>query len=289
MPTLPAETYHRPRTLADALAALSTNAPHDFRILAGGTDIYPAHAGRPLPRHIIDVSAIAEMQAIVASDKTVRIGGGVSWTQIARAKLPPAFQALQQAARQIGSVQVQNRGTIAGNLCNASPAADGIPPLLILDAEVELASATGVRRMPLADFVTGYRSTALQKGEILSSVIVSAPPATDRSAFVKLGARKYLVISIVMAAAMIRKDAAGTIQLARVAVGSASATALRLPALEDALNGLKAGTSASSVIRPAHFRGLSPIDDVRATAGYRSDAALQLVTEAVETAMADQA
>ena len=273
--------YLRPLTLIDAVRAI---ANCETTLLAGGTDLYPAQVGRPLPARILDVSAVAEMRGIVVSPEGVRFGGAVTWTEIARAKLPPAFRALQAAARQVGSLQVQNRGTIAGNLCNASPAADGVPPLLVLNAEVELASLRGVSRMPLAAFILGNRKTARQPDELLSAVIVPAPPQDAISAFVKLGARKYLVISIVMAAALVRKDADGTLIEARVAVGSASETAHRLSQLERDLAGSSVNTSLSRLLRSEHFNSLNPIDDVRASAKYRREAALYLVGAALDQA-----
>ncbi len=165
----------------------------------------------------------------------------------------------------MGSLQIQNRGTIAGNLCNASPAADGVPPLLALDASVEITSASGIRVLPLSSFITGYRSTALRAGELVSAIIVPKPAASARSAFVKLGARKYLVISILMAAAVIEQDAEGRISKAAVAVGAASPVAQRLPALERALVGLVPEQSLATHVRKEHLAPLSPIDDVRAT------------------------
>ena len=273
--------YLRPRSLAEAVEATAAGGA---TLLAGGTDLYPAHAGKPFPAHIVDLSAVAEMRTIAASKEGWRIGGAVTWTEVSHAALPPAFAALQQAARQVGSLQVQNRGTIAGNLCNASPAADGAPPLLVLDAEVELASARRIRRMPLAEFITGYRKTALLSGEILSTVIVPAQPADAVSSFVKLGARKYLVISIVMAAALIRKDAAGAIVEARVAVGSASEKAQRLHHLERDLAGSSVNASFLRLLRPEQFDTLSPIDDGRASATYRREAARHLVETALDQA-----
>lgn len=280
------QDYVRARSLPEAVTALSV---WGAQILGGGTDIYPAHTVKPLPSRLVDVSAVAEMRSIAVTGNTVRFGGAVTWTEIVSAALPPALRALQQAARQVGSLQVQNRGTVAGNLCNASPAADGVPPLLVLNAEVELVSAEGLRRMPLADFMTGYRKTALRAGEILAAVVIPEMAATERSAFVKLGARTYLVISIVMVAALVRKDAAGTIVDARVAVGSASETAIRLSLLEHDLVGLVSAQAPSSVLRSEHFSRLRPIDDVRATARYRRDAAWTLVGDALDQAAAVEA
>lgn len=277
-------SYARPRTLDEALAALAAGPS---RVLAGGTDFYPALGDRPPTGAIIDITAVAGLDMIAAEATQVRFGARTSWSRIAGAELPRAFDGLKAAAREVGSVQIQNAGTIAGNICNASPAADGIPPLLALDAEVEIASlAEGVKRMPLATFLTGNRKTALQPGELVTAVVV---PRTieGASSFLKLGARRYLVISIVMVAAVVEVAPDGRIGKARIAAGACSAVAQRLPDAEAALTGLPAQAGASRAIAPAHLARLSPIDDVRATSGYRRDAALTLVRRAVETCIAE--
>ena len=128
--------YVRPADLDEALGWLAGGA----RVMAGATDIFPAAGERPLFGDYIDVSNLHSLRGIRVDAEAVRIGAAATWTDIVAADLPPAFDALKAAAREIGAVQIQNRGTIAGNLCNASPAADGVPPLLILDASVELAS-----------------------------------------------------------------------------------------------------------------------------------------------------
>lgn len=273
--------YAQPQTLRDAVAAL---AGRNALILSGGTDIFPAHVGKPLPADIVDVSNLPELRGIAEEGDHYRIGGATRWTDILNANLPPAFDGLKLAAREVGSIQIQNRGTIAGNLCNASPAADGVPPLLALDAEVELASLDHIRRLPLAAFISGYRKTALARGEILSAVLVPKTFGDAHSSFLKLGARRYLVISIVMVAAIVRRGADGRIADARIAVGAASAVAQRLTALETDLRNLDAAVRPSSMVAPHHIAGLSPIDDVRATAAYRSEAALHLIGEALDRA-----
>ena len=276
-----ASSYVRPTSISGALQELAGAAPV---IVSGGTDIYPAHAGRALPENVLDVSGIAGLRDISRDGAFHRFGAAATWTDIIRANLPPAFNALQQAAREVGSIQVQNRGTIGGNICNASPAADGVPPLLVLDAMVELASRHGPRRMPLGDFITGYRRTARRSDELLTAVLIPAEVDAAKSSFVKLGARKYLVISIVMAAALIERDGAGAIRQARVAVGAASEKALRLTSLEADLKNLPSGIAPSSILKPEHFTGLSPISDVRASAAYRQDAAWALVGTALDGA-----
>jgi N-methylhydantoinase B len=277
---------HRPTTLDEALALLAAGSA---RPLAGGTDIYPARASglawmRPETGALLDLSALPDLQGIVDQDDHWRIGAGTTWSALRAAPLPPAFDALRDAARQVGGVQVQNRGTLAGNLCNASPAADGVPPLLALDAQVELAGPRGVRRLGLDDFLLGNRRTALAPDELLTAILVPRPSPGARSSFQKLGARAHLVISIVMVAAVVEAEG-GTIRRARIAVGACSPVALRLPELEAALAGTPVGEAASRVT-PAHLAALAPIDDVRATAAYRRHAALVLVRRALAEALA---
>jgi CO/xanthine dehydrogenase FAD-binding subunit len=273
--------YVRPGSISEAVRLLAATGP---KILAGGTDLYPALGSLPPPGNVLDVSGISEMRGITRDAQDWRIGGATCWRDIAQAELPPAFRALQQAARQVGSVQIQNRGTIAGNLCNASPAADGVPPLMILNAEVELASVRGLRRMPLAEFLTGYRRTAITPDELLTAVAIPDPPEGAASSFVKLGARKYLVISIVMAAALVRRDDAGKLRDIRIAIGSASERAQRLLKLEEDLLAVGGGDDLMQKFRDHHFASLRPISDVRASAAYRRAASWQLVTDAIELA-----
>ncbi len=273
--------FLQPTSLAEALSAL---AKHGGVLLAGGTDLYPAWVDKSPPASVIDLAAVRELRGIHVGDEEIRIGGGTSWSEIARADLPPAFTALKAAAREVGSVQIQNAGTIAGNLCNASPAADGVPPLLALEAEVELASIAGKRRLPLAAFITGNRRTERRREEILTAIVVRRRHESSRSAFLKLGARSYLVISIVMVAANLKRGAEGRIIHARVVVGAASAVALRLEALERKLETAPASVRASSLVTAEDLVRLTPIDDVRATGDYRRDAALTLVRRALDAA-----
>ncbi|MGB7601335.1 MAG: FAD binding domain-containing protein, partial [Candidatus Sulfotelmatobacter sp.] len=164
---------------------------------------------------------------------------------------------------------------------NASPAADGVPPLLALDAAVELASSSGLRRIPLAEFIVGNRKTLRRADELLTAVIVPRTLDDASSSFVKLGARRYLVISISMVAAVVLADGAGRVGAARVAVGSCSSVARRLLQLEHDLIAAPVDAALGARVRPEHLSALSPIDDVRATADYRRDASLTLVQRAL--------
>jgi CO/xanthine dehydrogenase FAD-binding subunit len=268
---------------ASLSAAIDLLAQHQGRLLAGGTDFFPGLTVAPEARPIIDISRLPELSAIRSEGDHIRLGAGATWSEIVAAPLPAGFDALKAAAREIGSIQIQNRGTIGGNLCNASPAADSVPPLLTLDALVEIAAASGNRRMPLADFIHGNRRTALKPGEILTAVLVPRLVA-ERFAthFVKLGARRYLVISIAMIAVALERAADGAIARAHVAIGSCSAVAQRLPQVESALIGARSVGDIAGAVTPNRLAALSPIDDVRATADYRRDAAATLIRRAAQ-------
>jgi CO/xanthine dehydrogenase FAD-binding subunit len=276
--------FLRPTTLHEATQALAEGG----QVLAGGTDFFPALGIRPAPDKIIDVSRVGELRGIQTSHDHIRIGGATTWSEIVAATLPRCFDALRSAAREVGAIQIQNRGTIAGNLCNASPAADGVPPLLILDTEIELASSSGLRRLPLQQFLVGNRRTQRRPDEILSAVIVPLAFSDAPSVFLKLGARRYLVISIAMVAALIADDGRGRVAAARISVGSCSATAQRLPELERDLADQPLDSRLSSVAQSDHLSRLSPIDDVRATAAYRRDATLTLVRRALDACVEAQ-
>ncbi len=271
--------YLKPRTLDDAVDALER---HSAQVLAGGTDFYPALGENQPDGPVVDITALKEIKGVATEKDCFRIGGLTTWSEFLVTLLPRCFDALKSAAREIGSVQIQNRGTVAGNLCNASPAADSVPPLLALDAEVELASSSGTRRVPLPEFIVGNRKTLRAAGEILTAVIVPRTVEDAPSVFLKLGARRYLVISIAMVAAVVSINKHGRVRDARVAVGSCSVRAQRLTALEQILVDKPADAGLAALVSAEHLSSLSPIDDVRATAAYRRDAALTLVRRALE-------
>lgn len=273
-----APPYVQPVILADALSALSREP---LVVLAGGTDFHPARVERPLHEGILDLSRIAELRGIERIPSGWRLGAMTSWSTLHRAALPPGLRALQCAAAEIGGVQVQNAGTIGGNLCNASPAADGICALLALDARVELRSLRGTRVLPLAQFVLGNRRTARTPDELLTAVLLPDAGARTRSTFRKLGARRYLVISVVMVGMRLELDDSGCIATAAAAVGACSEVARRLPGLEQRLAGLPLDARLSDVVQPADLDLLAPRSDIRGRAVYRRDAALILLRRAL--------
>lgn len=275
--------YAKPTTVDEALALLGGDR---WRILAGGTDFYPVQGANPFRDNILDINGLAELRGIAEMDDHWRLGARTTWTDIVRHPLPAAFDALKAAAREVGSVQIQNVASVAGNLCNASPAADGVPALLVLDAEVELRSTKATRQLPLGEFILGNRSTALQPGEMVTAIRVPKRSAVGASAFVKLGARRYLVISIAMAAVrLVVED--GAVADAAIAVGACSAVARRLAGVEAALRGRPIDEALAGAMLSAPINELSPIGDVRGSAEYRQDAAREIVARALRVAIGD--
>jgi CO/xanthine dehydrogenase FAD-binding subunit len=271
-------SYLRPSELSEALDALKGSS---LAVIAGGTDYYPARVERPASEDILDISGLSELRRIKIMPRYVRIGAGVTWTDLINAELPASFDGLKLAAREIGGIQIQNTATLVGNVCNASPAADSLPNLLALDADVELASVEGRRQMPIGEFVTGNRKTNRRPEELVTALVVPHHAAGARSDFLKLGGRKYLIISIVMVAVVIEL-AEGKVERARVAIGACSEIAKRIPALEAALAGRPLDGTLGNAVISDHLSHLTPIDDLRASAGYRRRAALVLLRRSLD-------
>jgi len=277
--------YQRPTELQEALRLRASGS---WKILAGGTDHYPnaAHQqawGQSQSPNILDITGIDELEGISETDAEFRIGATTKWSAFADPALPSLFEALATASLAVGGQQIQNQGTIAGNLCNASPAADGVPPLLVMDADIELASERGLRRVPLGSFILGNRKTALESDEILTAVLVPKSRSDEtRTTFLKLGARRYLVISIVMVAGRIDLNESGVIESAALAVGACSSVAQRLPRLEKKLIGRSVSEDPSALVVETDLSDLSPISDPRADDEYRRDVARTLVQRTLQ-------
>ena len=271
-------SYAMPLTLPEALALLRDGSP---RVIAGCTDFFPSQTPGTREESILDITAISACRGIVETADGWRIGAAVTWTDVVRAPLPAAFDALKLAAREVGSVQIQNRGTVVGNICNASPAADGVPPLLALDAQVEIASCDATRVVPLSAFIKGVRKVDLAQDEMVVAVIVPKVSPEAQSAFLKLGSRRHLVISIAMVAAVVEVHK-GMLSDPRIAVGSCSAVAQRLTALEARLSGCRVEDIATMDFAAADsLAPLTPISDVRGSAKYRMDVAGEMCRRAV--------
>ena len=274
----PSARFEQPASLTQVTDLLAGGG---WSLLAGGTDVYPARVGRAMDGAWIDLTRVNGLRGVQEDETGWTFGATTTWTDVLRAPLPPLFDALKQAAREVGGVQIQNTATVAGNLCNASPAADGTPVWMALDATVLLQSHAGRRRVPVVDFVLANRRTAREPHELVVGLHVARRSARARSVFVKLGGRRYLVISMSMVAVVLDADAAGCVTQLGAAVGSCSARALRLPALEARLLGQPLSALAQVGIDATDIAPLSPIDDVRATAAYRRDATATLLRRAL--------
>ena len=271
--------FLRPVTLADALTA---RAAGPCTLLAGGTDFFPTLGARAPKGRVMDMSAVGGLGDIDLGPESVRIGANVTWADLCHAALPQGFDGLKAAGLEIGAIQIQNRATLVGNICNASPAADGVPALLTLDAAVELASKRKTRLVPLDAFITGVRRIDLAPDEIVTALVIPKSSGDGTSVFRKLGSRHSLVISIVSVAVWMKTSKTAVIEDLRIAVGSCSAVACRLPALEAALTGRSADPETiRSIVTGGDFSPLAPIDDVRGSKEFRENAAREMGARAV--------
>ena len=246
----------RPRSLRDALRLLRDEGP--LTPLAGCTDVYVNLNFGTLPaKRFLDLWPLDELRRIRVENGALSIGALATYTEIIRSPLVRRrLPILAAAASEIGGVQIQNRGTLGGNVVNASPAGDTLPVLAVAEATLVLASAAGERRVPFAGFYTGYRKTVLRADELVAAVEISRLPG--RQWFRKVGTRAAQAISKVVMAA-VRSDSP------RVALGSVAPTVVRLPKTEAAL---ASGASIEEARRVLEAE-IHPIDDLRSTAAYR--------------------
>ena len=259
-------TYVRPETLSEAAALLEEHGPA-VAVLAGGTDLVVAlRNGAIAPRVVVDLKRIAELAPeIDLNGSRLRIGAMAVMADVERNEgVRATFPALADAAATVGSVQIRNRATVVGNICHASPAADTVPPLLIYGAEVNISSARGARRMPLAEFLVGPGRTALEGGELVTSIDLPVGPPGHREAFAKVTRRRGVDLATVNLACMV--DTRGRTQFAYGAVGP------RAFLVADE-SGVLADPSAPEAARERVLHDLlahaSPISDVRASREYR--------------------
>jgi xanthine dehydrogenase small subunit len=230
---------------------------------------------------VIDLLSIPELRGIREIESGLEIGATTPFSEIRRsAAVRSALPALADAAGQIGGWQIQNRATLGGNLANASPAGDSLPVLLALNATVVLASARGFREIPYDDFHVGYRKTALQPGEIVVRIRLPLPVAGTIQAFRKVGTREAQAISKVVVA-MAGRIEGGRIADLRLTAGSVAPTPIRLRAAEDAVRGQAPGPEAAALAGREAAGAVTPIDDVRSTAEYRSFALERVVRRMV--------
>jgi xanthine dehydrogenase small subunit len=267
--------YLRPRDVREALDARAAHP--DWMVLAGGTDLMVNANHRAAPAGILDLWRCPELCFIRADRDALAIGAGTTWWEVENhAIVQRQLAPLALAAREIGALQIQARGTLGGNVGTSSPVGDSLPALLALDAELELASVRGRRRVPYAEYCTGYRKTQLAADELIVAAHLKLPDARTRTAWRKVGTRRAQSISKVMGAAAITLDG-DTVVSARVALGAVADRPIRVAAVEDAVRGQRLGPDTAEVARSALRAAITPIDDVRSTASYRREVAENLV------------
>ena len=267
--------YLRPRTLAEALEAKAQHP--DWMVLAGGTDLMVNATHRAAPAGILDLWRLAELRGIGKADTdALTIGAGTTWLEVEHhADVKHSFGPLAAAAREIGALLILARGTLGGNVGTSSPVGDSLPVLLAFDAELELASVRGRRRVPYREFCTGYRRTALAADELIVAAHLPPPVGRTRTTWRKVGTRRAQSISKVMGAAFIELDGE-VVTKARVALGAVADRPIRIAAVEQAVVGLPLGKAAEAA-RAAMRTAIKPIDDIRSTAAYRREVAENLV------------
>ena len=267
-----------PETLMEALEMLAENAP-DVAPLAGGTNlIVDLRGGRRHPGVLVNVAGLDELRGIRQEDGHLVVGGGVTIAELLDDPLVAKYApVLREAAAVFANPLVRNRATVGGNLVDASPAADMAPPLLVLNAEVELVSEGGTRRVPLEKFFINVRKTLCQPQELLAAVRWPVSSPRSAGAFRKLGLRKADAISVLSAAVMVEHDGSGRCRQARIALGAVAPTPVRAHAAEEVLCGQPLTPEAIAEAARLAAEATRPIDDIRGSAAYRRRVAEVLV------------
>lgn len=275
--------FLRAKTIDEAVSAAA--AP-GAGFVSGGTNLVPDILfGRKNLDTLVDISGIGELRFIEEKENSIRIGALATVTDLLNSDLiKNAAAPLYLCARDFAGPLVRNRATVAGNLVDASPAADLAPPLMVQDAELEMVSAGGERKLPLADFFLDYRKTALQPGELIRAVSIRPLGDSDRSAYYKLQLRSAMAISVVSVAIALRMD--GEIcSEAGIGLGAVAAVPCRAEAAERLLQGKRLGEGAVEAAAVAARESAKPIDDVRASAAYRTQMCEVLVRRLLREAL----
>jgi CO/xanthine dehydrogenase FAD-binding subunit len=266
-----------PATLSEALEMLAEGEA-GVKPIAGGTNVIVELRDGRRYGTLMDVSRLAELRGIRRENGHIVIGGGTTMAELLADPLIAEYGLpLREAAATLGSPLVRNRATVAGNLVDASPAADTAPPLLVLGAEVVLMSRTVTRRLPLEQFFIGPNETLIRPQELLVAIRWPVPPPRSRATFHKIGLRQALACSVVTVAVSVERDENGDCREARIALGSVAPTPMRAHAAEQLVRGQT--LTEALITEAAHLSAAAtrPIDDVRSTAAYRRRMARVLV------------
>ena len=268
-----------PPTLKDALALIA-NEPAQWTPIAGGTDLMVLYsAGKLPPRKLLSLNSYHELRSILTTPSELAIGAGTTYSDIRRhSVIRNEFPLLTRAASWTGGIANQNRGTLGGNIANASPAGDSLPVLLVYDADLLLISGRGQRRVPYSTFHTGYKKSILESDELIHSVILNRAPKIGMRHYVKkVGARNAQAISKVYLAA-VGRNVAGRADSIRLAAGSVGPTPIRLIKSEQSLEGILLNDPLALATKIL-AEEIAPIDDIRSTARYRSTVLNNLLGE----------
>jgi putative cofactor-binding repeat protein len=271
-----------PGTL-QAVVSLLADEPGQWLPVAGGTDVMVLYAAGKLPaRKLVSIWNLSELQGIEISPDEIRIGAGCTYTELREHKLiAEEFPLLVSAARWTGGIANQNRGTLGGNIVNASPAADSPPALLAYEAELILVSVRGERRVPYLGFHTGYKKMQLAPDELILWICIRRGFSGYLQYARKVGARDAQAIAKVCVAALGRLRG-GVIEDVRIALGSVAPVPLRLTELEEMVKGKSIEPELVDLARKTAAAAIQPIDDIRSTARYRSAVTGNLVAEFLE-------
>jgi CO/xanthine dehydrogenase FAD-binding subunit len=262
-------TVHSPATLVEAYRVLAERG-RAVKIIAGGTDLMVLMNAHLLDAaEVLDLWRMNELRGIADEGEALRIGALTTYTQLIRSPLINQYApALAAASRTIGAVQIQNRGTIGGNIVNASPAGDSLPVLAAFEAEVEVGSTRGLRRVAFGQFYTGYRRTVLEGDELVLAVRVPKLKSDERDFFYKVGTRRAQAISKVVMAAK-AKMAGRMIEAFSIGLGSVAPTVIRAPQTEALLAGAELTPALMEQARQIIAQEVTPITDLRSTEHYR--------------------
>lgn len=280
--SVPSYELVAPRNLESALEMLARE-PRVWRPFAGGTDLMVLlEAGKLAHRRFVSIWNFGELRRIDVLRDSVAIGALSSYTEIQNNEtLRSEFPLLCRAASETGSVATQNRGTLGGNIANASPAADSPPALAVYDVEIELLSASGSRRLPYGGFHTGYKQTHMRADELIARIHLPRTQNRGKQYYRKVGTRRSQAISKVCFAGAVNFDG-GRISDVRIALGSVAPTVVRAVETEKMLEGQKISSALLKAAQETLGREVSPIDDMRSTAVYRRRVAQNLLAEFFE-------
>ncbi len=273
--------YAAPTSVAEVVGLLA--AEPDVCAFAGATDLVPQiRAGRLEPGLAVDLKKVDRLMQVTQVGNTWHIGSAVPTADLtSNAELSVDLPGLVEAAGLIGSDQIQNRASLGGNLCNASPAADSVPALVVEGAQAVIAGPDGERTVPVLDIPTGPGQTSLRPGEFVVEFLIDRPPARTSDAYLRLIPRSEMDIAVVGAAARISLDCDGNCSDATIALGAVAPTVVTVPAASEALVGRPIGDSSLADVATAASEAANPIDDKRGTVAYRRQVAGVLAKRAV--------